>query len=424
MRLFTFVLVVILSAGMQQNATGQASDCEKMVFNTLELIPFEFNERCKTESYPYLSADGLDLYYTNNQTYDWIFYTHRNHKYERWSVPVPIVIANFKKPIRSCTLSDDKQFLFFISGSSLYKSKRIEGSMYEFEAVQEIEIGGGDDFSSEPLAYISFENNGEKMYTYINSKDTISSMGRYRRNGDLSYVFEKYVSATKREMGTLSKNGLTYYYTNDAFPNVLFCRKRKDIKDEFTEEVYCVRQFERHLSIGQVRIAESSNSLVLVLSDLDWNRNDMYFFDMDFSDSVASNFKLFDVIGYRQQSNGSQQKKVFVKDYKAVDPLKSKEIINTKGAELFKIDLGQAFPNPAKNTFYFYYSVSFENGAEEKMPVIQLIDASGRVVYSQVLDQLKGEAKIELDDVPSGSYMIKLECNGVSSEMIRITISL
>lgn len=398
---------------------AQNKDCENMVFNTIELMPFEFNERCKTESYPSLSTDGLNLYYTNNQTYDWIFYSHRDNVNSKWSVPVPIEINNFKSPIRSAVLSEDQSKLYFISGKKMYVANRGD-KMFQFETPDEIDLKTDSDA---PLAYISMYPGENKFIAYVNSKDPNGTMVQFRRTGENSFIFDKIISATKREMGTLSHNGLLYYFTNDDFPNVLFCRKRQDINSDFAPEIYKVRQFERHLTINQMRMSEQSGTLVLVLSDAVWDRNDIYFTEMKLNDSAARKYEVFDVVGYRQ-SLPVKNTEALVREYKPADPLKSRQIINTKGAEFCKIELGQAFPNPAKNTFYFYYSVSAENASENEMPVFKVIDVAGRVVYTEKLDQMKGEAKVILDDVPSGSYMIKVEYAGVSSDMIKITITL
>ena len=416
--------VLTLSAQNQNNNSSSLGDCENLIFNTVELSPFEFNERCKTESYPFISNDGQHLFYTNNQSYDWLFYCQKEQSTGKWTVPVPLSIAGFKDPIRSCWLSKEMDELYFVSGSKLYKCVQTEEkSKTKWTDVEEIQIVNTIDNSiSGPLSYLSFNSDKSIMYAYVNNREEHSNMCKYVKTGDNTYAFNGSVSVYKREMGMLSMDGLTYYFTDDDFPYVLFCKVRNDVKEEFGATVYKVKEFERHLRVTQLRMAESADKMVMVLSDIFWNRNDIFFMDFQMKDS-STQYGIFDERAFRASFNqGTVMPNTLIQEPTIANPVLKKEVINTKGAEMCKIELGQAFPNPAKNVFYFYYSVSSENYTEE-MPVVKVLDNAGRVVYTLQLDDLRGEAKVLLEDVPSGSYMIRIEYKGVSSDQIRITIT-
>lgn len=430
MKISLTVLVCLLSfirpvsAQVKPVTNGSPGDCESLIFNTVELTPFEFNERCKTESYPFISQDGQHLFYTNNQSYDWLFYTQKELSTGKWTVPVPLKIYGFKDPIRSCWLNKSLDLLYFVSGNKLFKCTPVQtGSRTEWNNVEEIQIVNTIDNSvSGPLAYLSFSQDMSILYAYVNDREEHSNMCRYVRSGDNAYAFNGSISVYKHEMGMLSDDGLTYYFTDDDFPNILFCKTRTNLKDEFNTTVFKVKEFERHLHVTQLRLAEQSNRMVMVLSEDFWNRNDIFFMDFDVKDSSLK-LTVFDENAFRTSTISAPPKpQPLVRDPIMANPVLKKEVINTKGAEMCKLELGQAFPNPAKNVFYFYYSVSGEsnNGA---MPVVQVIDNAGRVVYTMQLDDMKGEAKVLLDDVPSGSYSIRLDYNGISSDQIRITIT-
>lgn len=143
--------------------------------------------------------------------------------------------------------------------------------------------------------------------------------------------------------------------------------------------------------------------------------------DFEINDSAIS-YKVFDDKTIRTPVNNAPTS-MYIKDQRINQTVHKKEIINTKGAEMCRIELGQAFPNPASNVFYFYYNVSSESFSDE-MPVVKVIDVSGRIVYTMSLDHLTGEAKVILEDVSSGSYFIKIEYKGVSSDQIRINIDI
>lgn len=407
----------------QGPSRSSVGDCENLIFNTVELTPFEFNERCKTESYPFISDDGQHLFYTNNQSYDWLFYSQKEQSTGKWTVPVPLSIAGFRDPIRSCWLNKTLDELYFVSGSKLYKCVPAEeGSRTKWSELEEISIVNTIDNSiAGPLSYLSFSNDMRVMYAYVNDRDEHSNMCRYIKTGDHSYAFNGTVSVYKREMGMLSSNGLVYYFTDDDFPNMLFCKMRSNVTDDFGMVVYKVKEFEMHLKVTQLRIAESADRMVLVLSDNFWNRNDIYFMDFEINDTAVS-YKVFDDKTIRTPVNHAPPS-MYIKDQRINQTVHKKEIINTKGAEMCRIELGQAFPNPASNVFYFYYNVSSESFSDE-MPVVKVIDVSGRIVYTMSLDHLTGEAKVILEDVSSGSYFIKIEYKGVSSDQIRITIDI
>ena len=395
------------------------SNCENLIFNTSELTPFEFNERCKTESYPFISDDGVDLYFTHDQAYDWLFYSQREQSTGKWTVPVPLNISNFKDRIRSSYLTKDKKELYFISQDKLYKCQSVDGSRTQFTNVESIEINRGDSEKG-PLSYLSFSDDLSRMYAYVNTNGN-TSMCEYAKSGDNVYSFLRIISSTKREMGVLSSDALVFYFTNDDFPNILFCRKRENVKEDFPSVIYKVKTFESQLTVTQIRMAEQAGLMVLVLSESVWNKNDLYFTTFNTSDT-ARQFPVFDATNFKAQAPSIRDNETVLKDVSTTLPVKKREVINTKGAEMCKIELGQTFPNPAQNTFFFYYNVSSED-VSIPAPVVIVMDTAGRTVYSGVLDELKGEAKIILEDVPSGAYMIKVEYNGMSSEIIRVSIN-
>lgn len=274
--LFSF-LFTFLSLSAQTNTALEdkaQSNCEDLIFNTRELRPFEFNERCRTESYPFISADGNDLYYTHDQAYDWIFYSQREQSTGKWTVPVPLSISNFKNEIRSCYLSHDKEVLYFTSKGKLYKCYSIDSSRTSFNQAQEIEINMGS-VNAGPTSYLSFTEDFSRMYAMVYNSGK-SFMCEYALAGDNVYTYIRTLSNSKGELGTISSDGLLYYYTNDEFPNLLFCRKRSSIKEDFNAQVYLVRKFESQLDVGHVRFAEKAGLMTLVLSESVWKRMDNF----------------------------------------------------------------------------------------------------------------------------------------------------
>jgi hypothetical protein len=246
-------------------------------------------------------------------------------------------------------------------------------------------------------------------------------MCEYVLTGDNVYTYLRTISYSKGELGTISGDGLLYYYTNEEFPNLLFCKKRSSIKEAFAAPVYLAKKFESQLDVGHIRFAEKAGVIVLVLSESVWEKNDLFFANFDIADT-SRNFPEFDISNFRAQSASIKANEKTLREVTTTLPVKKREIINSKGVESCKIELGQTFPNPTRTTFFFYYNITSDD-LSLPGPVVKVMDNAGRVVYTGDLEDFKGEAKVILDDVPAGQYMVKVEYNGFSSELIRISIN-
>ncbi len=417
------------------NEIRNTGNCEDLVFNTREMTPFAYNTRCKAEAYPFISNDGNHLYFTNNQSRDWLFYSHKDSLSKVWSVPVPLSIAGFDKPIRASYFSSDMKTLYFVSGKDLFKSEAIGNSRTEFFSAVPIEVINNSTYSDDevkPFSYISFTDDKTQMFAYTGisyvkpdvnrESDHENTMAYYIKTSDNVYTFVKFISLGKAEGGVLSNDGLSYFYTNDNFRNFLFCRKRPTLNEEFGPEEFTVKVFENHLDVNQVRLAEGANMLVLVLSENSWEKNDIFFYDYNTSDSGLS-YKLFNVIAYRQDKESVNSGiPVLINEKEAPQPLRKVELLSKFGTGIARIEIGNPFPNPAKNQFYIYYNVNGENSLAPP-PVIVLLDNSGRVVYSQKLENMHGEVMVNPENLSSGVYYIRIDYNGLSSEISRITLT-
>ncbi len=430
MNIKTTLFIFLISIAFEQQAqekdrtSTNFSDCSKTEYQTEELTPFDFNTKCKTEAYPFITSDGQDLYYTNNQTQDWIFYTHKDAG--KWRVPVPVVIDNFSSSIRSCYLTADKMTLYFISGTTLFSCQSLNGSLSRFHQLQKIEIINNTDLTGiDPFSYLSFTSDMRIMYAYIgNSRDV--SMACYTLVAENRYAFKEVVTTTNKEMGCISKNGLVYYFTNNESTNELFCKKRNAITEDFGPTVYVVKTFEEHLDVSQVSFAEDGKLMAVVVSNKTWDKNDLYFLDMDLTDSnmvvhVPRKQPAGNVIATTPATvTPVLENSVTPEEIVSRTPVVTKEINNRSGASISKIEIGMAYPNPAKQVFYFYYSV--QGDKSDKQAHVVMMDIFGKEVYSSTLENLKGEAKIETGDIAAGTYFIRIDYNGTSSALCKIVI--
>jgi hypothetical protein len=418
---FFFFTITLYSQATTDKIFGQ-TNCENLVFNTRELKQFAYNSQCKTEAYPFISNNGKHLYFTNNQSYNWVFYSQIDSISGVWSVPVPITIQNFHTPIIASSFNSKLDVMYFtcVDDPAVYKSIAIEGSKTLFSSPIKLTIINPSSLQNKnvPFSYLSFSENEEEMMAFI--PNSAFSTASFKKTGVDVYTFDKFVSFSKNEMGMLVNNGLSYFFTNDDYKNILFCKKRNTLAEDFDDKIYLVKEFESHLNISQLRFAEESKQFVLVLSENTWNKNDIYFFDLDANDSGIYTTE-FDKGSFSTITKVNSDVPVLVPNVDIPEKLHKTELIDYTGADLCKIEIGNAFPNPARNHFFLYFNIH-GNCLSSEQPVFHLLDQSGRIAYSMVLNKFTGELKVELEEIKSGPYYIRIDYNGISSPLSRINL--
>ena len=424
-------LISLLSASAQISNTLDAKDdinCENKIYNTRELQQFAYNSHCKAEAYPFLSEDGRDLYFTADHSYHWLFYTHKDSVTQVWSVPMPIQIANYSGVILSSYFNSDLSDLYFTTNSNeVYHCKSINGSRTEFSQPIQLKFidnkSTDDDAAVSPFASLSFADDFNKLYSAVQFRyNGFGKYGFFLKTAENTYTFQNVISSFSEEVGFLSSDGLRYYFTCDDVKNVLFCRTRSSIKEDFGPDVYSAKKFEAHLKITQCRMAEKANQLVLVLNDEQWDKNDIYFYNFSKDDTLKKFDLNYLVIkdNYAQKENPTP---LFISMPKPdKKSLKTVELLNQAGADMCKIDIGIPFPNPAKNQFTLYYNVGGDN-LNLPMPILHITDVTGKILYSAELEYVSGQVLVAPEHLNPGSYYVKIEYHGVFSNSIKITLS-
>lgn len=403
-------------------------NCENQIYNTRELQQFAYNSHCKAEAYPFLSDNGSDLYFTADHSYHWLFYTNKDSVTQVWSVPVPIQVANYTGSILSSYFSRDLTELYFTNNSSeVFHCKSINGSKTQFSQPVQLKFSNpnnpNDENAFAPFSSLSFLDDFNKLYAVIS--DPVSGLGKlgyFLKTSENSYTYQSNLSIFSEEIGFMSSDGLKYYFTCDDDKNVLFCRTRSSIKEDFGSDVYSVKKFEAHLKITQCRISEKTNQLVMVLNDEQWDKNDIYFYTL----SKVDTLKKFDLNYLVIQDNYALKANpthLFISNPKPdKKSLKTVELLNQAGADMVKIEIGVPFPNPAKNQFSLYYNVSGDN-LNLPMPILHITDLSGKILYSQKLENTSGQVLVIPEHLNPGSYYVKIEYHGVFSNSLKITLS-
>lgn len=413
-------------ASAQDTTFTEEIDCNKVEYLSAELIPFEHNKKCHADAYPYISQDGQHLYYTFNLNEDWIYYSAKKQN-SHWSKPIPIIIDNFSSPIMSCYLTPDLKTMYFTSLNKFYKCESVDGSTTHFSQVETINI---ENQNMVPFSYISFSPDGKQMYAYSSS-----STARYEKIDENNFAFEEISTDFKNEMGFISADGLRYYFTIDQQPNILFYKKRSSMDEAFSTTNYIFKTFESHLDIGQIRIASKANQMVLVLTNNNWENNELYFFNTDFNDSLhkdTMDINKFDLVEDESEIDEPVtlpkslaipliNEDLLIPTVINTTPTKQLEINNNNGFSIYKIEVGTPYPNPAKGTINFTYSIQTLEAANS-LPEFVLTDNTGQIIFSGQLKELIGNAKIELPELASGAYFLKINYKGLTSPVNKIMV--
>lgn len=150
-------------------------ECTLTNAGTLENIRVmtELNTPDLSEAYPWISADGLRIYFTRN---DKIFTSKRNNRNESFQEPLELEFEGLSNlQVLSCWLTRDEKKLFIVSDNIIYISERT--SVKKKFSLPQIYTNEYKDFSF--ISGISFTPDLKELYLY--HSDDVASILHYRR---------------------------------------------------------------------------------------------------------------------------------------------------------------------------------------------------------------------------------------------------
>lgn len=357
-------------------------DQEPIVVNLSKLkngrILDELNDENGTDAYPFLSKNGLRLYWTQSTDGDHLVVASRNNANEDFSSPQRLEITGDEGKKMSCWLSADELTIYYISyegGRKLMKAKRSKVDA-AFEAPQEITIIRNAEsvgFFSGP----SLTQDENQLFLYSSTdRQRIIQFERNAANefveiGELDLGVEG-----EAEPGQLSHDGLSFNLTIEGESElVIFQRTSIDQSFEQKEVIDLGGDFHQ--------VTYNDQLMVLGFSpDNSWGTNDLY---------IA-------------QHPLHQEEEVVAE---IVEPIVVKEDINLPNQFAATLEI---FPNPAKS----YANLQFELPENSKNVQIDILDLQGKLIRTEQVNQL-GQQSIQLDvqDLPSGTYICRLAAEGV-----------
>lgn len=235
----------------------------------------ELNVSTEADSYPYLTNDGLRLYYTNSEGGTNNLYFTSRPDLDTDFEPKQLLDNTVFSGVTSCWFTEDELTVYFSSGNDLYRSERATLSSPFSPSVQITLTGPLNSF----IGSVTLTPSGDELYLY-----TVTNLSRYTFTSANTYTFDSNVDIPLGfEPGgaQLSKDGLELYWTllpAGMDSSYLFKADRASLGDDFVSPVK-MNSFINTGSLhnSQASYASLSNVLVWVRNDNNlWDGNDLY----------------------------------------------------------------------------------------------------------------------------------------------------
>jgi len=368
------------------------SEYQSNILGSLDISKFkngrdlgEINSADQTDAYPWLSADGLRLYFTQNfAEKDQIVFANRKDIDSPFEGLTALNIL--ASSITSGWFSADELTIFYIAGepeggNNKYIFKALRSSRNEpFAEGEKIELKGEDDFGF--ISGASLTQDGKQLFLY-QSKDgtrilrfTLSGENEYSLVGNLSDDLAREPVSP----GQLSKDGLSYYCPRNGGISVY---SRKNITEEFA--------LSNTIAIGSNLSQLGFNEQYIVFChspDNTWQANDLYMLDNPLYKGASADEAAIAVLGVE-----------------SAVPLPTLDIV--------------IFPNPASELV----NLRFELPIVLEDAILELFDNQGRVLRNVQVNGA-GEQTIQMNvsDLPAGTYFCRLSAKNFDAEVKTLVV--
>ena len=236
----------------------------------------ELNDPNFTDAYPYLTDDGLRLYFTNNDGGNNNLYFSSRPDLLSDFEPKQLLDSTLFSGVVSCWFTNDELKAYYSNGTFLsHVSRATTASAFGTPTVINL-VGGTGGF----LGGQSFTPGGEELYFY-----NADEIAKYEYTNSSTYTFVSnlaipagYTTSTAQ----LSKDGLELFWALSPIgvdSSYLFKADRAAIGDDFLNPIIMNDQINppTFLHSSHASYAAGPNILVWVHNNgLTWNGNDLY----------------------------------------------------------------------------------------------------------------------------------------------------
>ena len=242
----------------------------------------EINSSSQAEAYPWISSDGLRLYYTKSisSSINKIYYADRKSITDTFTNIIPISLNSDTSSVISCWLTNDELNIYYLVNKTgntrnLYHATRNSLNDNFSNPIIVSLLGNVHGLLVGPsltpdLGQLYIFSNNNNIYILNKISDNIYSLSDSL----------KFPTGYTIKPGQLTPGGLTFYLSLDSSKSdLIYFYKRNSILDKFNDVFYLKNNlindtlFRNH----QPSLSSSGNCLVFTRSTLNlWTSNDLF----------------------------------------------------------------------------------------------------------------------------------------------------
>jgi len=323
----------------------------------------EINVPDSADAYPWISPDGLRLYYTSGNVNNLLMFTQRTNTNSYFDPPTLVPISLPRRP-RSSWLSTDELDIYVSAEDSLYYAHRDAISL-PFNTPIKIDLSG---ISESFISGVSLNTAQNELFIYFHLySDLGSGVKEFSRTSPTSFTYTRTLdtpSGYAFSIGQLSKNDLVFFQgaTYLDGKSLIYQMTRPTPTDSFS-----ISTFQRTQGINdtnyyndQPSMSDSLSWVAFVRSALDyWVADDLF---------IAHKGKI-------------------------------SSVFNPDEMQIYSY----AFPNPASE----YINIKYKTPSISPL-ILSIFSHQGILIYEKEINPASGDIKIETDALKDGFFFYRL----------------
>lgn len=248
----------------------------------------ELNDTLIADAYPWISYDGLRLYFTKEQSqYDKIYTSSRKYDDLPFEDAKTLEIGFDDHDIISCWLTNDELDIYIVIRDSelytnfLYHAQR-NNILDKFSNFVKVELTG---FTNNFFSAPSLTQDMNQLYIFTFEDDYEGLILMFEKENNYSYKLSDTLSIPEGLIvgsGQISKDGLKYFLTlahTDLYHGQICFLSRNSILEDFTEVSILSGAINDTLDYGNLQpsITGDENTIIFVKNNTGyWSSNDLF----------------------------------------------------------------------------------------------------------------------------------------------------
>jgi hypothetical protein len=369
----------------------------------------QVNDPRQAEAYPWISADGLRMYFVKGNS---LFFSDRGSRYDDFGTPSE-VSYEFKGSITSCWLTNDELSLYTTGTTGAPRViRKFSRASTEDQFRFEMDMRLDKDISSF-VSSISFTPDGKTALLYNNPNSDPGShlvLLDVHDDGLMTVRHRFYHSEGRVAVGQLSKDGKNAYFSIELseYHKIIYkvAVNQMELRNPKLTKVLELKG----LRIGKPSLTYDETYMVFNAAAEDlWDNNEIMVVDLNNLSYIERDTSLFDLGEPDDGWTIYPPLSKLVPDQvqkelrERIDAPKPREE-SLPGAEDFNLNIEKIYPNPTKGLINIDYHIPVN--AEIAQVIVN--DLSGREIYRRKIDPRSQHHTLDLKELGAmeGIYLV------------------